>query len=444
MNKFLKELENRLMILSSDERQDIIDEYKSNIEEKIKNGKTEKEAVEDFGNIDDLAKEILSAYKINPEYGEKKSEGVENFNDAIKKASSKLADFTDKVVDKVKVNNENITLEKVFEMILKAIVLLIGLLLLKIPFSIIGSLVGSIFSFGIFDAFSYHFVKLLFNILYIVACIVIIIIAAKRYTDSVTYKGEKIEKVAEKMENKEKKTKKDKVEEVKKEDSIAIKIIKIIAIVVFMVPTLFSIIGLIMATIFMIYLTIKCVTLLGPTIIVVGVLCLFSFFFDIIYSLTIRKKKFCLFNLFSCVILMSVGTIITFNSFVGITYIDSVPENVEMSVKTSEKVIENVLYFEDDEYDSVIVKIDEELEDNKAAIEFTYYKEYSSYNFGYNEDENIYYLDKEQIISHNVKNFVDMILENLGKGKVYNYSKLFKSNVIIRANSNTSNKIIIK
>ncbi|MBS7021215.1 MAG: DUF1700 domain-containing protein, partial [Firmicutes bacterium] len=68
--KFLSELEKKLNVLNESEIKDIINEYSDIIDEKVKHGKTEKEAIEDFGKIEDLAKEILSAYKINPDYKE--------------------------------------------------------------------------------------------------------------------------------------------------------------------------------------------------------------------------------------------------------------------------------------------------------------------------------------------------------------------------------------
>ena len=53
MNKeeFLQKLEKELSILNNKERQDIIEEYKDTIEEKVKHGQTEEDAVRDFGNI---------------------------------------------------------------------------------------------------------------------------------------------------------------------------------------------------------------------------------------------------------------------------------------------------------------------------------------------------------------------------------------------------------
>ncbi|MEG1146062.1 MAG: DUF1700 domain-containing protein, partial [Bacilli bacterium] len=68
MNKkqFIKELEYKLSILDEQELKDTINEYKDIIELKVKSGITEEEAVLEFGELDELATEILKAYKINP------------------------------------------------------------------------------------------------------------------------------------------------------------------------------------------------------------------------------------------------------------------------------------------------------------------------------------------------------------------------------------------
>ena len=66
--EFLEKLEHKLHLLKRDEIQDILDEYSGYIDNKLQEGKTEDEAVADFGNLDDLAREILSAYKIDAKY----------------------------------------------------------------------------------------------------------------------------------------------------------------------------------------------------------------------------------------------------------------------------------------------------------------------------------------------------------------------------------------
>ena len=70
MNKkeFLEKVEKKLSVLDEKERKDILDEYKDTISEKVKHGQSEEEAVADFGDIDELVKEVLSAYKIDPDY----------------------------------------------------------------------------------------------------------------------------------------------------------------------------------------------------------------------------------------------------------------------------------------------------------------------------------------------------------------------------------------
>ena len=70
MNKkeFINEIKTRLSILKKEEIDDIVNEYSEYIDEKIKSGKSESEAIKEFGDIDELVGGILDAYKINSEY----------------------------------------------------------------------------------------------------------------------------------------------------------------------------------------------------------------------------------------------------------------------------------------------------------------------------------------------------------------------------------------
>ncbi len=83
MNKteFLKELESRIRVLEKTEIKDILAEYSQHIDMKMENGLNEADAIKDFGNMDDLAAEILEAYHVNPEY---ESEGVQSTEVIIK------------------------------------------------------------------------------------------------------------------------------------------------------------------------------------------------------------------------------------------------------------------------------------------------------------------------------------------------------------------------
>ena len=124
MNKkeFLNKLEKALTILNEKERKDIIDEYKDTIEEKVKHGQTEEEAVEDFGNIDELVSGILDAYKIDPDYNHKEgnlSKFTEEGEKLIKKGANKLADMTREFADNIKDNDAEMNLNLAFEIIIK-------------------------------------------------------------------------------------------------------------------------------------------------------------------------------------------------------------------------------------------------------------------------------------------------------------------------------------
>ncbi|ERJ11830.1 HAAS signaling domain-containing protein [Haloplasma contractile] len=67
---FLKTLENKLIILNENEREDILTEYSDVIDQKVKEGKSQVEAVKDFGNIKELVREIYDAYRISKDCDE--------------------------------------------------------------------------------------------------------------------------------------------------------------------------------------------------------------------------------------------------------------------------------------------------------------------------------------------------------------------------------------
>ncbi len=142
MNKkeFVKDLTKKLQVLEENEIKDIIDEYSGIIDEKVKHGKKEEEAVKDFGNISELAEEILSAYKINPNY-KRDNDTVKNIvNDCevlIKKGASKLTDFSKKIAEDIQQEDSKINVETMFEIIIKVFIMLLIFALLRIPFDLL-------------------------------------------------------------------------------------------------------------------------------------------------------------------------------------------------------------------------------------------------------------------------------------------------------------------
>lgn len=113
-SEFLDLLNQKLSLINDKEKEDIILEYGAYIDDKIASGISEEEAVAGFGDVDELAKEILSAYKIN--------------TDSMDPLSSKA----DKTIDKVYAKLEgmfsklgNFSMNEIFHIIFDAFVLVL-------------------------------------------------------------------------------------------------------------------------------------------------------------------------------------------------------------------------------------------------------------------------------------------------------------------------------
>ena len=133
-NEFFQKLEARLNILNEQERNDILSEYSSHIEFKMQDGKTEEQAIADFGDVDALAEEILSAYHID-------TDTVWNKNGEyyIKKSVSFINHATERLL--------SFSLSDVAKVVAEFFVVLFVILLVSIPFNMIGDEVGYLLGF---------------------------------------------------------------------------------------------------------------------------------------------------------------------------------------------------------------------------------------------------------------------------------------------------------
>lgn len=94
--EFMDYLDDRLSVLNINEREDIKQEYSQHIDMKMRDGMTEAQALESFGDITAMVDEILAAYNIDPEY-QKKEESTAGTaakpiteNETVKKLSGAL------------------------------------------------------------------------------------------------------------------------------------------------------------------------------------------------------------------------------------------------------------------------------------------------------------------------------------------------------------------
>lgn len=135
MNKkeFISELKSKLSILKKEEVNDIVNEYSEHIEEKIRSGKSEKEAIEEFGDIDELVSGILDAYKIDKEYY-KKTSILDN-----------IAEDTKEVFNKIIKIISNGSSKEIIKLLAYILVTILICYILKLPFYIIETFVNKLF-----------------------------------------------------------------------------------------------------------------------------------------------------------------------------------------------------------------------------------------------------------------------------------------------------------
>ncbi|MBQ9845961.1 MAG: DUF1700 domain-containing protein [Oscillospiraceae bacterium] len=133
--EFFAKLNARLSVLNEQERKDIIEEYQSHIEFKIQDGKTEAQAISDFGDIDALADEILEAYHIDNNVTKQK-----NLEYYIKSCVGFVNDVTERIL--------SLSVSDIAKIIVEFFVVLLAIWLLSIPVDMVsGSIQNTIYGF---------------------------------------------------------------------------------------------------------------------------------------------------------------------------------------------------------------------------------------------------------------------------------------------------------
>lgn len=471
MNKqrFLKDLEKRLVILSEEERKDTINEYSDIIEEKVKHGKTEEEAVKEFGSIEELSKEILSAYKINPEYqnkktetGEKAKDFVEATEDIIKKGAKKITEVTEEVVENFKKSDVEFTTENVFEIVIKIILALLALALLKLPFHLISEIGEGIFSIG-FPPFSWigGFVwTVLIEVIYLVVCVIIIYTLVSKYLKKAPVKSEIIKKnhsapQPEKVEKKESKKSetviKEEIEKPKKKVSnkdsfgdVLLLLIKIWVVIIVIVPLVMINIGLIISIIVSLYFLIKGIAIYGILILLIGLSVIIGGIYTIVYRALFSKRRIHPYSLISGIIIVVVGSILTFDFFGSLTYYDILPED-----KYKQTTYEEIISVNKQTYiaGNKNIIIDNNIEDNKIKVEIIYYDDNDQIKKGehphyYDDKTYINYYKKSNNSELNFNKFInDRFIKDIKNKKVYNYDKIDELQIKVYVNDKTKNLI---
>lgn len=101
--EFIDLLRKKLSIIEENELNDILDEYEQHITMKMESGKfTEEEAIEDFGDLNQLTAEILEAYHVRTNYAEyEKKEKMAQLAEKSKEYAGKTAGFFSRLCDRI-------------------------------------------------------------------------------------------------------------------------------------------------------------------------------------------------------------------------------------------------------------------------------------------------------------------------------------------------------
>lgn len=441
-DKFLRELEKKLSILSEEERKDTINEYRDIIEEKVKHGKKESEAVKEFGSIDELSKEILNAYKINPDY--KSKDFVDGAEELIRKGAKKISEVTDDVVDSIKQSDFECTTSNVFEIILKVIILLIFLAILKIPIYFASELGSSVFRIGV-EPFATIFSwiwKGLIEIVYLGICVLLIVKLITDYS-----KKDKTAKTNSKVKNtkiEEKTTKENK--KVKKNDTfetIVLILVRLFVIFTIIIPLVFVAFLFIVGLVILIYLLCKGIGVYGFLIATLGCLGFIICIIDLIYRGLIADKKIYLYPFLINILLIVIGGVMSISYIFDFEYHDSLPQN-RYETKTE-------IFMEDIDKKTSIsnykkeIIVDNSIEDNKIKAEVTYYPKFVSIEKHEDTDEDKDYIsfvtnEKDTTFSLNNK-YTKMIMKDIKNKKIYNYNEFNDVKVKIYVNEKTKDLV---
>ncbi|MBQ3378901.1 MAG: DUF1700 domain-containing protein [Clostridia bacterium] len=187
-DEFLKRLSDRLLVLSKKERDDIIYEYSQHIDMKTAEGQSEEDAIADFGDLDELAREILRAYDLDPDYASQNKEQEHTFEKKVADKVSRLTDWMNRTADSLSKKNA----KQIFGIVIKFILLIILLVLLRIPAGLLTAV-----SMGAFRSLPYSFgsmigviMAVLINVIYIaVVCYALYFFFQRVASDK--YTGEK-------------------------------------------------------------------------------------------------------------------------------------------------------------------------------------------------------------------------------------------------------------
>lgn len=439
MNKeeFLKKLRKKIDILEESEVEDIIDEYAGFIDEKMSQGVSEEEAVKSMGNINELARELLSAYKVkNP--NSKSNDVLNNFIDEF------LA-----IVEKIVGVFANKSFKDIIRFVIELICIFIIIAICKIPFEILREMGRDVLvnlSNTLGGTSVYHVIASIGNffleICYLIFAVVLFIkIFESRYlnsedsfdndtTDTITNESKDNSSLHENIEKVKKRVKNGNTHEyhglgiIDGLTNVCVAFIKVIAFCI-LVGVICYIVGMTAAVGLSIYLLVRGVFYFGFYLVIFALLILGIVAFIVLFNFIFNRKGNLVVVLITslvCFVLLGVGAACCAVEVANTTiiYDDVVTEN--QKIDSYEYEMKDNLVLEG-YYDEFVV--DESL-GNKIKIEYSYNADFmnltitpSTYTSGNYEILHYYY--NIHHLTYDSKIF-DSIIEDLKDKKIRTYS----------------------
>ena len=438
-DEFITKLRNKISMLEKSEIDDIISEYEGFIDEKMASGMSEKEAVKSLGDVDEIAKDLKSAYKINSD-----SNG-----DSAKELVDTLLNKATNGIDAAVKSVENKSASDVIKMIIKVFLLLILIRICKFPVDILLDIANDTFMIlgSVIGNFLFYIFSFVVNVIYF-------ILAVMFFWKILTEKILDIDKVEEakkpvvKKENKKEEKKEDTIVEEKKETSkkevketpkrkgffdVCADIVLLFAkFIVFWIAfgDIFFIVGMSSALAIALYLVLKGVTYFGPLLILLSLtlagISFLGVFIRFIFNSKQRGVKFLVMLIISLV-LGGAGIGLFSIEIANTTIISKIPEDKVEKVREEYKMEDNLVI---SDYLFTDYVVDNSLKD-KIIIEYSYYDDYFKFEpETYTNDSGkfkIYHMNYDATwTNHSFKN----LIRDLKKKEIYNMSDVVKVKVI--------------
>lgn len=436
MYEFLNKLESKLSVLEETERKKILKRYQDKIEKNIANGMSEEEAISALGSLDDIVEELYKEYHINDKYSKQNKGFGEMINGWITSFASMLSIFCKDIAEHVKNNSKENTLELIFEVILKIIVLIMAFMVLKIPFIIVEETFLMVFRllFYPFNSALGMLLQFILGVMYFACCLGLAIAMFKDYykKEAVTETKKKEEKVVPVEIEKETAPKEDK--------NHLFVFIRVILYIIVIIPIICLNLSLLVLTLIAGFLVYKGVSIIGLAILLFGLFLLSTVITSYITDALDNKVKSHTISMVLSLVAIFVGTIVFIDNLANFNY----PKDLSSSsflarVETVTVEVKEPIIISSDQ--KVKYKIDNSMVDNEILIEITHYKKIvdvrvESYTDAKDEYLLIYSVTKDLQIDM-VTYLYENALYDLQNNNIYNYNDLKKTEVTIYCNKTT-------